>query len=53
MHRIEAVRFAGPYPRIMRMLAACSLGGVGHLNPLLPFLAAAERLGDDVVVAGC
>lgn len=52
MHRIEAVRFAGPYPRIMRMLAACSLGGVGHLNPLLPFLAAAERLGDDVVVAG-
>jgi hypothetical protein len=34
------------------MLAACSLGGAGHLNPLLPFLAAAERLGDDVVVVG-
>ena len=27
----------------MRVLAACSLGGAGHLNPLLPFLAAARR----------
>ncbi|MBO0730348.1 MAG: glycosyltransferase family 1 protein [Acidimicrobiaceae bacterium] len=35
----------------MRTLAACSLGGAGHLNPLLPFLAASERLGDEVVVA--
>lgn len=36
----------------MRMLAACSLGGAGHLNPLLPFLAAASRRGDEVVVIG-
>jgi UDP:flavonoid glycosyltransferase YjiC (YdhE family) len=36
----------------MRILAACSLGGAGHFNPLLPFLAAAEDQGDDVVVAG-
>lgn len=34
------------------MLAACSLGGAGHLNPLLPFLDASYRRGDDVVVAG-
>lgn len=34
------------------MLVACSLGGSGHLNPLLPFLAAARRRGDDVVVVG-
>ena len=27
----------------MRVLAACSLGGAGHLQPLLPFLAAARR----------
>ena len=36
----------------MRMLGACSLGGAGHLNPLLPFLAAAAGRGDDVLVAG-
>ena len=36
----------------MRVLAACSLGGAGHLNPLLPFLAAATRRGDDVLVVG-
>jgi UDP:flavonoid glycosyltransferase YjiC (YdhE family) len=36
----------------MRMLAACSLGGAGHLNPLLPFLDASDRGGDDVLVAG-
>lgn len=36
----------------MRMLAACSLGGAGHLNPLLPFLAAAAGRGDEVRVAG-
>jgi UDP-glucoronosyl and UDP-glucosyl transferase len=36
----------------MRTLAACSLGGSGHLNPLLPFLAASKRRGDDVLVVG-
>jgi UDP:flavonoid glycosyltransferase YjiC (YdhE family) len=34
----------------MRVLAACSLGGAGHLEPLLPFLDAAHRRGDDVRV---
>lgn len=36
----------------MRTLAACSLGGAGHLNPLLPFLAASRRRGDAVLVVG-
>src|SRR5262249_2947049 len=36
----------------MRVLAACSLGGAGHLNPLLPFLAAARRRGDETLVVG-
>lgn len=36
----------------MRVLAACSLGGAGHLQPLLPFLTAARRRGDDVLVVG-
>jgi UDP:flavonoid glycosyltransferase YjiC (YdhE family) len=36
----------------MRVLAACSLGGAGHLQPLLPFLAAARRRGDEVLVVG-
>ena len=36
----------------MRVLAACSLGGAGHLNPLLAFLAAARRRGDDTLVVG-
>ena len=36
----------------MRLLAACSLGGAGHLNPLLPFLAAAQRQGDETLVVG-
>jgi UDP:flavonoid glycosyltransferase YjiC (YdhE family) len=36
----------------MRVLAACSLGGAGHLNPLLPFLAAARRHGHDTLVIG-
>lgn len=36
----------------MRVLAACSLGGAGHLEPLLPFLAAAERRGDETLVVG-
>ena len=36
----------------MRTLAACSLGGAGHLKPLLPLLAVSTRRGDDVLVAG-
>lgn len=36
----------------MRLLAACSLGGAGHLQPLLPVLDAARRRGDDIVVVG-
>jgi hypothetical protein len=36
----------------MRMLAACSLGGAGHFNPLSPCLAAATGREDDAVVAG-
>ena len=36
----------------MRVLAACSLGGAGHLNPLLAFLAAAERRGHETLVVG-
>lgn len=36
----------------MRVLAACSLGGAGHLNPLLPFLSAARRRGFETLVVG-
>jgi len=36
----------------MRILAACSLGGAGHLGPLLPFLAAAHRRGDETLIIG-
>jgi UDP:flavonoid glycosyltransferase YjiC (YdhE family) len=36
----------------MRVLAACSLGGAGHLNPLLPLLAAARRRGAETSVVG-
>jgi UDP:flavonoid glycosyltransferase YjiC (YdhE family) len=36
----------------VRVLAACSLGGSGHLQPLLPFLAAAERRRHEVLVTG-
>ena len=36
----------------MRILAACSLGGAGHLGPLLPFLAAARRRGDETLIIG-
>lgn len=36
----------------MRVLAACSLGGSGHLQPLLPFLAAATQREDEVLVVG-
>ena len=34
------------------MLAACSLGGAGHFNPLVAFLRAAHRRGDDVLTVG-
>jgi UDP:flavonoid glycosyltransferase YjiC (YdhE family) len=34
----------------VRVLAACSLGGAGHLRPLLPLLDAAVRQGHDVLV---
>ncbi len=36
----------------MRLLAACSLGGAGHLNPMLPFLLAARRGGADILIVG-
>jgi UDP:flavonoid glycosyltransferase YjiC (YdhE family) len=36
----------------VRILAACSLGGAGHLHPLVPFLRAARRGGHDVLVVG-
>lgn len=36
----------------MRLLAACSLGGAGHWNPLVPFLRAARRRGDETLVIG-
>ena len=36
----------------MRILAACSLGGSGHLNPLVPFLEAARRQGHETLVIG-
>lgn len=34
----------------MRVLAACSMGGVGHLLPLAPFLEAASRRGHTTAV---
>lgn len=34
----------------MRVLAACSLGGSGHLQPLVPFLDAARRRGDETAI---
>jgi UDP:flavonoid glycosyltransferase YjiC (YdhE family) len=36
----------------VRVLAACSLGGAGHFNPLVPFLAAAAEGGHELVVVG-
>ena len=36
----------------MRVLAACSLGGAGHFNPLVPFLEVAQRRGDETLVIG-
>src|SRR4051812_915912 len=34
----------------MRLLAACSLGGAGHLGPLRPFLDEARRAGHETMV---
>lgn len=36
----------------MRILAACSLGGSGHWQPLLPFLRVAKERGHEVLAAG-
>jgi len=36
----------------MRVLAACSLGGAGHLRPLAPFLDEARRGGGETLVVG-
>ncbi len=36
----------------VRVLAAVSLGGAGHLHPLGPLLRAARRRGDEVLVVG-
>jgi UDP:flavonoid glycosyltransferase YjiC (YdhE family) len=36
----------------VRVLGACSLGGAGHFNPLVPFLDAARRRGDQTLVVG-
>lgn len=36
----------------MRVLAACSLGGAGHLQPLRPFLDAAHHRGFETLVVG-
>lgn len=36
----------------VRVLAACSLGGAGHLRPLTPFLDAARRGGAETLVVG-
>jgi UDP:flavonoid glycosyltransferase YjiC (YdhE family) len=36
----------------VRLLGACSLGGAGHFNPLVPLLRAAQGRGDDVLVVG-
>lgn len=43
-----------PAPSVadVRVLAAVSLGGAGHLNPLMPFLEVGRRRGDDVLVVG-
>ncbi len=34
----------------MRVLGACSLGGAGHLNPMVPLLDALAARGDEVAV---
>ena len=36
----------------MRVIAACSLGGAGHLRPLVPFLDQARRSGGETLVVG-
>lgn len=40
------------YARAVRVLAACSLGGAGHLGPLVPFLDEARRAGHETLVVG-
>jgi UDP:flavonoid glycosyltransferase YjiC (YdhE family) len=40
------------YPRAVRVLAACSLGGAGHLRPLLPLLDAARAGGHQTLLIG-
>jgi hypothetical protein len=35
----------------MRILGACCLGGAGHFNPLVAFLHAACRRGDEVLTS--
>jgi UDP:flavonoid glycosyltransferase YjiC (YdhE family) len=37
---------------LVRVLAACSLGGAGHLQPLLPLLDAARRRSHETLVVG-
>jgi UDP:flavonoid glycosyltransferase YjiC (YdhE family) len=34
----------------VRVLFACSVGGAGHFNPLRPFIEAATRRGDEILV---
>ena len=36
----------------VRVLAACSLGGASHWQPLVPFLTAARDRGHETVVIG-
>lgn len=52
MHGSRRDRSSSPSLAGVRILAACSLGGAGHLQPLLPFLAAAHRRGDETLVVG-
>src|SRR5262249_9176100 len=41
-----------PFGMARRVLAACSLGGAGHLQPLLPLLEAARAHGDQTLIVG-
>lgn len=54
--RSDSASQKDPFHRIVsvnvRVLGAVSLGGAGHLNPLVPFLQAARRAGDEVLVVG-
>ena len=46
------VRRACAYSRRVRVLAACSLGGAGHLRPLVPFLDQVRRSDGETLVVG-